>query len=47
MLFVHELPHGKIMQMLAPHMHKTQFVQWKAKGSDLPLSWDAAKARMQ
>ena len=47
MLFVHELPHGKIMQMLAPHMDKTQFVQWKVKGSDLPLSWDAAKARMQ
>jgi hypothetical protein len=46
MLFVHELPHGKIMQTLSPHMAKTQFVQWKVKGSDLPLRWDAAKERM-
>ncbi|HKS76446.1 MAG TPA: hypothetical protein VJQ82_24745 [Terriglobales bacterium] len=46
MLFVHELPHGKIMQTLAPHMAKTRFVQWKVKGADIPLSWGAAKERM-
>ena len=46
MLFVHELPHGKIMQMLAPHMAKTQFVQWKVTGAEIPLSWGAAKERM-
>lgn len=45
MQFVREAPHGKIMQMLAPHMGKTQFVQWKVKASDIPLNWDAAKRR--
>lgn len=46
MTFVHQLPHGKIMQVLAPHMDKTQFVQWKARGADIPLSWESAKARI-
>ena len=34
------------MQVLAAHMDKTHFVQWKVTGSDLPLNRDAAKARM-
>ena len=46
MTFVRQVPHGKIMQVLALHMGKTQFVQWKASGSDIPLNWDAAKERM-
>ena len=46
MLFVHELPHGKIMRTLSPHMAKTQFVQWKVKGADIPLNWGAAKERI-
>lgn len=46
MNFVRQLPHGKIMQTLAPHMGKTQFVQWKTSGSDIPLNWDAAKERI-
>ncbi len=45
--FVRQVPHGKIMQTLAPHMSKTQFVQWKVKASDIPLNWNAAKARMR
>jgi hypothetical protein len=47
MHFVYQPPHGKIMQMLASHMGKTQFVQWKVKASDIPLNWEAAKARMR
>ena len=46
MYFVHQLPHRKIMQVLAPHIDKTKFVQWKVKGSVIPLRWELAKARM-
>ncbi len=47
MHFVHQPPHGKIMKSLTRHMGQTQFVQWKVKGSDIPLNWDAAKRRMR
>jgi hypothetical protein len=47
MHFVHQVPHAKIMRMLAPHMGKTQFMQWKVKASEIPLNWDAARARMR
>ncbi len=46
MNFVHEIPHGKIMQALQPHMDKTQFVQWKLTGAEVPPDWNEAKARM-
>jgi hypothetical protein len=39
MNFVHQAPHSRIMQDLAPHMDKTQFVQWKVTSVDLPLQW--------
>lgn len=45
--FVRQLPHGKIMQVLAPHMGKTQFVQWKVTSKDIPLHWKEAKMRMR
>jgi len=46
MNFVHQAPHGKIMQALAPHMGKTQFVQWKVIAKDIPPNWNEAKTRM-
>lgn len=46
MNFVRQVPHGKIMQSLAPHMAKTRFVQWKVSAEDIPLSWNEAKAHM-
>ena len=46
MNFVREIPHGKIMQALQPHMDKTQFVQWKLTGAEVPPDWNQAKARM-
>jgi hypothetical protein len=44
--FVRHAPHSKIMQSLAPHMGKTQFVQWKVTASEIPPSWNEAKSRM-
>jgi hypothetical protein len=44
--FVRQLPHGKIMHALAPHMGKTQFVQWKVTSKDIPPRWQEAKMRM-
>ncbi len=40
--FVYRLPHGEIMQNLAPHMGQTKFVRWKLKGTEVPPSWDDA-----
>ena|SRR5713226_788745 len=47
MNFVHRAPHGKIMQAMAPHMGKTQFVHWKVTATDIPPSWDEAKTHMK
>jgi len=47
MEFVRQAPHGRIMHVLAPHMGKTQFVQWKVKASDIPLDWNAGNSRMR
>jgi hypothetical protein len=47
MNFVQHAPHSRIMQDLAPHMDKTQFVQWKVTVADLPVKWAEAKARMR
>jgi hypothetical protein len=44
--FVREVPHGKIMQVLAPHMGKTEFVQWQVTSKDIPLSWQEARTHM-
>lgn len=43
--FVHLPPHQRIMAALTPHMHKTQFIRWMVKGSQLPLQWDDALSR--
>ncbi len=45
--FVHTAPHGRIMQELVPHMGNTQFEEWKVKGSELPLAWKPALARIR
>src|SRR5262249_2775479 len=47
MNFVRQAPHSRIMQELAPHMDRTQFVQWKVTASDFPLKWPEAKARLR
>ena len=46
MNFVRQVPHGRIMQVLAPHMGKTQFVQWSVTVKDIPPGWNEAKTRM-
>src|SRR6201998_1020760 len=33
--FVDALPHGRIMQSLAPHMGKTQFVEWIVESHEI------------
>jgi heme-degrading monooxygenase HmoA len=44
--FVEGMPHSKIMQELAPHMGKSRFAQWHVESGEIPLDWDAAKARL-
>ncbi len=44
--FVRQVPHSKIMQVLAPHMGKTQFVQWKVTSKDIPPRWKDARMHM-
>jgi quinol monooxygenase YgiN len=44
--FVTNSPHIRIMTSLLPYMDKTKFAQWQVKGSDVPLLWDAAIARL-
>lgn len=46
MNFVHQAPHSKIMQTLAPAMGETQFVHWKVAAKDIPPGWNEAKTRM-
>lgn len=46
MNFVRQAPHGRIMQVLAPQMGKTQFVQWSVTLKDIPPGWNEAKKRM-
>jgi quinol monooxygenase YgiN len=45
--FVRKLPHGEVMQTLAPHMGPTKFTQWKVSGAALPLRWAEAIQRSQ
>jgi hypothetical protein len=44
--FVRQIPHGQIMQAMAPHMGKTQFAQWAVSHADIPLDWPSAKAHL-
>jgi hypothetical protein len=44
--FVRQIPHSRIMQALAPHMGKTQFVHWKLPATGIPPAWNDALARM-
>ncbi|MDE3109031.1 MAG: hypothetical protein KGL02_03720 [Acidobacteriota bacterium] len=45
MKFAHAMPHEGIMKKLAPAMRQTQFIYWNATAREIPLRWDAAKAR--
>jgi quinol monooxygenase YgiN len=45
--FVRQMPHVSVMAKLRPHMAATRFTTWRARGSDLPISWDDAVARLQ
>jgi heme-degrading monooxygenase HmoA len=44
--FMVESPHVEVMKDLAPQMAETHFVQWTARGSAKPPSWDEALARL-
>ena len=44
--FVQHPRHIHIMNALAPHMGKTNFVRRTVKGSQLPLEWDDALRRL-
>jgi hypothetical protein len=41
--FVEQIPHGRIMQDLAPHMGKTQFAEWTVRASEIPIPWAVAR----
>ena len=44
--FVEAVPHGRIMQQLAPHMGKTRFEQWAVQAEEIPLKWPASRTRI-
>jgi hypothetical protein len=44
--FVHANPHQEIMRKMVPSMGETKFVYWKVDGTEIPLRWDEAKARL-
>ncbi len=35
-----------VMQELAPHLGKSQFVRWTVGSQEIPLDWNSAKARI-
>jgi hypothetical protein len=45
--FVREMPHVSVMAKLRPHMAATRFTSWHARGTELPISWADAVARLQ
>jgi len=44
--FVGRAPRSPIMQELAPHLGKSQFVRWTVESQEIPLDWNSAKARI-
>jgi hypothetical protein len=44
--FVGTIPHSHIMQALAGHMGRSRFEQWTVQSNEIPLDWNAAKARI-
>src|SRR5258707_4345244 len=44
--FVGAMPHSRTMRRLAAHMGKSQFAQWTVESHEIPLDWNAAKARI-
>jgi len=47
MEFVANMPHGKIMKALAPHIGAVAFTRWKMLGSGIPPRWDDAMHRSE
>jgi hypothetical protein len=45
--FVGEMPHVSVMAKLRPHMGATRFTTWHARGTELPIPWADAVARLQ
>jgi hypothetical protein len=43
--FVAKVPHGEVMNELAPHMGAASFTRWKLLGSGVPPRWDDAVRR--
>jgi len=44
--FVGAMPHSRVIEVLAPHLGKTQFAEWTVEYSEIPLDWGSAKARL-
>jgi len=44
--FAAAMLHLDIMRKLRPHMATTTFVTWKTPASEVPISWEAARARL-
>jgi hypothetical protein len=44
--FVHTNPHQEVMRKLVPLMGETKFEYWEVDGTEIPLRWDDAKARL-
>lgn len=45
--FVRASPHAGVMSVLIPHMGKTKFLTWTARGDSVPPSWDDALQRLR
>jgi hypothetical protein len=43
--FVGQLAHRASMQALTPDMGATDFLRWRVRGSELPLTWEMARNR--
>lgn len=47
MEFVRNLPHSQVMLTLTPHIDKTKFVQWRIRGSAVPVTWEEGFRQLQ
>jgi hypothetical protein len=45
--FVRNNPHLEVMSALREHMGATRFIDWQARGAQLPPTWTDAMARFQ
>lgn len=47
MEFAQKMPHKGTMRALHLDLIESHFVQWKAKGSEIPVKWDDALGRLR